>query len=368
MTTTEAANIIVVDDQPANLKLLEEMLKVDGYKIRSFPRGRLALAAAAQNPPDLFLLDINMPEMNGYEVCEQLKSNPELCGAPVIFLSALNAKEDKIKAFQTGGADYITKPFQLEEVQARIQTHLKLHELQQTLRHQNDLLEDLVNQRTRQLQVAVTRIKSMYDQTLRALGGALDLRDNETAGHSQRVTRYSLEIGQAMQCDEEELGELALGAALHDIGKIGIPDAILLKPAKLTPEETEIMRRHVNISYDLVSQHLFLSHAAQIVLAHHEFHDGTGYPQGLIGDEIPLGARIFAVADTLDAMTSDRPYRAALPYRVAREEISRCSGSQFDPDVVRAFLTIPEEVWSRIRAESDLETYSHRIKSCFTAP
>ena len=140
------------------------MLKVGGYKIRSFPRGRLALAAAAQNPPDLFLLDINMPEMNGYEVCERLKSNPELSDAPVIFLSALNAKEDKIKAFRTGGADYITKPFQLEEVQARIRTHLKLHELQQTLRRQNDVLEELVSERTRQLQVAVTRIKSMYDQ------------------------------------------------------------------------------------------------------------------------------------------------------------------------------------------------------------
>lgn len=368
MTTNEAASIIVVDDQPANLKLLEDMLKVSGYKIRSFPRGRLALAAASQNPPDLFLLDINMPEMNGYEVCERLKSDPELSAAPVIFLSALNANEDKIKAFHTGGADYITKPFQLEEVQARIQTHLRLHELQQTLRRQNDQLEELVNQRTKQLQVAVRRIKSMYDQTLRALGGALDLRDNETAGHSQRVTRYSLEIGQAMNCNEEELGELALGASLHDIGKIGIPDAILLKPGKLSPEETEIMRRHVNISHDLVSQHLFLSHAAQIVLTHHEFFDGSGYPQGLSGVEIPLGARIFAVADTLDAMTSDRPYRAALPFRMARDEIRRCSGSQFDPDVVQAFRRIPEEVWSRIRAESDLETYSHRIKSCFTTP
>jgi response regulator RpfG family c-di-GMP phosphodiesterase len=365
MTDIENANIMVVDDQPANLRLLEAMLKVHGYKIRSFPRGRLALAAAMQNPPDLFLLDINMPEMNGYEVCEQLKSHPDLAAAPVIFLSALNATEDKVKAFQTGGADYINKPFQLEEVQARIQTHLKLGALQQTLRQQNDQLEEIVSQRTRQLEVAVERIRSMYDQTLRALGGALDLRDNQTAGHSQRVTRYSLEIGQAMACSEEELGEIALGASLHDIGKIGIPDAILLKPGKLSAEETEIMRRHVSISYELVSQHLFLSHAAQIVLTHHESYDGSGYPQGLIGKEIPLGARIFAVADTMDAMTSDRPYRAALPYQIAREEIARCSGSQFDPDVVQVFLSIPEEIWKRIRAESDLDTYSHRIRSCF---
>jgi response regulator RpfG family c-di-GMP phosphodiesterase len=368
MMPTENANIMVVDDQPANLKLLEDMLKVHGYKIRSFPRGRLALAAAAQNPPDLILLDINMPEMNGYEVCEHLKANPELAAAPVIFLSALNATEDKVKAFQTGGADYITKPFQLEEVQARVQTHLKLHQLQQELQLQNDHLEEIVSQRTTQLQSAVKRIKTSYDQTLQALGGALDLRDNETAGHSQRVTRYSLEIGQAIGCSEEELGELALGASLHDIGKIGIPDAILLKAGKLTPEETLIMQRHVNISYDLVSRHFFLSRAAQIVLTHHEFYDGRGYPQGLIGKEIPLGARIFTVADSFDAMTSDRPYRAALPYQTARDEIIRCSGAQFDPDVVQAFLEIPPEAWERIRAETDLDAYSNRIRSCFTTP
>src|SRR5580692_6392088 len=155
MTPTEKANIMVVDDQPTNLKLLEDMLKVHGYKVRSFPRGRLALAGAIQNPPDLFLLDINMPEMNGYEVCERLKANPDLAALPVIFLSALNATEDKVKAFQAGGADYINKPFQLEEVQARIQTHLQLGALQQTLRLQNDQLEELVSQRTKQLEVAV---------------------------------------------------------------------------------------------------------------------------------------------------------------------------------------------------------------------
>src|SRR5580704_4531176 len=148
VSPAESASIMVVDDQPANLRLLEDMLKVHGYKIRSFPRGRLALAAAAQNPPDLFLLDINMPEMNGYEVCERLKSNPELSAVPVIFLSALNAAEDKVKAFQTGGADYITKPFQFEEVQARVETHLKLHELQQALKLQNEHLEEVVRART----------------------------------------------------------------------------------------------------------------------------------------------------------------------------------------------------------------------------
>src|SRR3984885_737832 len=169
MTPSENASIMVVDDQPANLKLLEDMLKVRGYKVRSFPRGRLALAAAVQNPPDLFLLDINMPEMNGYELCECLKSNPALSTAPVIFLSALSATEDKVKAFQAGGADYVTKPFQLEEVQARVLTHLKLHQLQQALRLQNDLLEEAVNHRTKELRDAIKQLESNHDQALRAL-------------------------------------------------------------------------------------------------------------------------------------------------------------------------------------------------------
>ena len=356
MTHTENANIMVVDDEPANLKLLENVLKTHGHTVRSFPTGRLALAAAAQKPPDLLLLDINMPEMNGYEVCERLKSNPELSAIPVIFLSARNTTEDKVKAFQTGGADYISKPFQLEEVEARVETHLKLHELRQALKLQNDHLEELVNQRTEQLQVAVKRIESTFDQTLQALGGALDLRDNETAGHSQRVSRYSLEIARAMSCGEEEFRQIALGACLHDIGKIGTPDAILHKAGKLNPEETEIIRKHVRNGYDMVSRIPFLSPAAQILLTHHESYDGTGYPQGLIGKEIPIGARIFSVADTLDAMTSDRPYRSALPYQAAREEIVRCSGRQFDPDVVQTFLGIPEQVWKRIRVELDSES------------
>ena len=191
MTPSENASIMVVDDQPANLKLLEDMLKVRGYKVRSFPRGRLALAAAMQNPPDLFLLDINMPEMNGYEVCECLKSNPELSAAPVIFLSALSATEDKVKAFQAGGADYITKPFQLEEVQARVLTHIKLHQLQRTLRLQNDLLEEAVNDRTKELKDAIKQLESTHDQTLRALDD-----ETEAAKKLQEMNARLLEANQ----------------------------------------------------------------------------------------------------------------------------------------------------------------------------
>lgn len=355
-------DIMVVDDNPANLRLLEDILRQQGCEVRSFPRGRLALAAATRNPPDLILLDINMPEMTGYEVCESLKSSEKTSSIPVIFLSALNELEDKMKAFQAGGVDYISKPFQFEEVRARVNTHLKLHELQQTLELQNDNLEELVNERTGRLHAALQQIELTYDETLHALGGALDLRDNETGDHSERVTRYSLEMARCMKCGEQELTQIARGARLHDIGKIGVPDSILLKPGKLTADETEIMRTHVRIGYDMVGQISFLSSAAQIILTHQEFYDGSGYPQGLIGKEIPLGARIFAVADTLDAMLSDRPYRAALPFQAAREEIIRCSGSQFDPDVVKAFLSIPEEVWQQIRVETSAQSKRHHLK------
>jgi response regulator RpfG family c-di-GMP phosphodiesterase len=310
------------------------------------------LAAAKRNPPDLILLDINMPEMNGYEVCEHLKASEELSSVPVIFLSALNELEDKVRGFRAGGVDYICKPFQFEEVRVRVETHLNLHALRRALKRQNEQLEELVSQRTEQLEVALKQIESTYNETLQALGGALDLRDNETAGHSQRVTRYSVEIAKVMGCGGEELRNIALGAFLHDFGKIGISDVVLLKPGKLTPEEAELMRQHVRIGYEMVSGISFLSGAAQILLTHQESYDGSGYPQGLAGDQIPMGARIFAVTDTLDAMTSERPYRKALSFQDAREEIVRCSGSQFDPDVVQAFLSIPEDAWHRMRIEA----------------
>jgi putative nucleotidyltransferase with HDIG domain len=359
MCASAHPDIMVVDDSPDNLKLLEEMLRPHGYEVRSFPRGRMALAAAERQPPDLILLDISMPEMDGYQVCQRLKASDGLASIPVIFLSALSETEDKVRAFECGGVDYIAKPFRFEEVRARVATHLTLHTLQRALLRQNEQLEEMVNQRTQQLRVALTQVASTYNETLRALGGALDLRDTETAGHSLRVTQYALTIARAMGCRYDELRQIALGAFLHDIGKIGVPDAILLKPAKLTPEETVIMRQHVRIGFEMVSAISFLNEAAQIVLTHQECYDGSGYPQGLSGGRIPLGARIFAVADTLDAMMSDRPYRKALPYAAARQEISRCAGGQLDPDVVSAFLSISEDVWSAIRTNtSPIELWS----------
>jgi putative nucleotidyltransferase with HDIG domain len=205
---------------------------------------------------------------------------------------------------------------------------------------------------SRQLRAAMKRTEQAYDDTLEALAAALDFRDNETAGHSRRVTGYCLEIARLLGCSEAELRVITRGAHLHDIGKIGIPDAILLRPGKLTEAERTIMETHARIGYELVCRIGFLADAANLILAHHERYDGAGYPQGLVAEGIPLAARIFAVADTLDAMTSDRPYRRALPYAAARAEIIRESGHQFDPRVVAAFLSIPQSRFEAVRAGS----------------
>ena len=201
----------------------------------------------------------------------------------------------------------------------------------------------MVEHRTKQLMAATQRIELTYDETLENLAAALNLRDNDTAGHSRRVTLHSVEMARKLNLSPTELKQLERGAYLHDIGKIGIPDSILLKPGKLTPEETLVMQSHVRIGYELMSRLTFLSFAAQIVLTHHERFDGKGYPQGLAGEEIPLGARIVAVANAFDSMTSDLPYRRRRPYSVARAEIQREAGKQSNPEVVEVFLSIPEE-------------------------
>jgi putative nucleotidyltransferase with HDIG domain len=258
-----------------------------------------------------------------------------------------------LNAIRNGAYDYLLKPFDREQLLATVRRALENRRLKLENRAYQTNLEALVTARTEQLRQAITTLEQSYDITLEALGNALDLKDAETEGHSKRVTAFTIAIARAMGLTPGQIRVIARGAFLHDIGKMAIPDAILRKPGALDPEEVAIMREHCYRGYQILKRIPFLSEAAEIVYSHQEKYDGTGYPRGLKGDEIPLGARIFSVADTLDAMTSDRPYRAKLPFSVAREEIQRWSGRQFDPSVVTTFLQMPEHIWDDLRKSID---------------
>jgi len=269
-----------------------------------------------------------------------------------------------LAAIRNGAYDYLLKPFEREQLLAIVRRALEHRRLKLENRAYQSNLETLVAARTEQLRQAMNDLERSYDITLEALGDALDLKDAETEGHSKRVTAFTIAIARAMGLSGERIRIIARGAFLHDIGKMAIPDAILRKPGALTPEETEIMREHCFRGYQMLKKIPFLAEASEIVYAHQERYDGTGYPRGLKSDEIPLGARIFSIADTLDAITSDRPYRAAQPITVARDEIVRFAGRQFDPDVVRTFLQMPDSIWEDLRKEinSQIYTFTYPMK------
>jgi putative nucleotidyltransferase with HDIG domain len=347
--TPPLGQILIVDDEAAVCALLSETLSAAGYECETRANADEALELLAARRMDLVVSDQRMPGRTGMELLEEVRRL-----YPSVAFMMITADSDirqGVEAMKKGAADYLVKPFQLEAVLASVSRALEMKRMELELENYRQNLERMVEDRTKQLEAARRRIEMTYDETLEALGAALDLRDTETAGHSLRVTRCCQEVAKAMGISGDQLKQITRGAYLHDIGKIGVPDSILLKEGKLTPEEQLVMQSHARIGYDLVSRIAFLAPAAEIVLTHQERYDGTGYPQGLAGEEIPLGARIFAIADTLDAMTSDRPYRRALPFSAAREEIIRESGRQFDPKGVEAFLSIPSEVWENIRLE-----------------
>ena len=285
---------------------------------------RLVSKPFAKDSYDLVLSDIVMPEMDGLKLLAELRmADPDV---PAIMVTAMHDISIALEAIRAGAYDYILKPFEKDQLYLSVRRALEHRGLVMENRTYQSDLEQLVAERTRQLSIALQDLEQSYDYTLEALGGALDAKDAETEGHCQRVTAFTITIAKAMGVDNSLLRQIARGAFLHDIGKMGVPDQILRKPGPLTPEERAIMRRHCDIGFAVLERIPFLKEAAEIVLAHQEFFDGTGYPRGLKGEQIPLGARIFAVADTLDAMISDRPYRKALPISAARDEIRRFSG------------------------------------------
>ena len=298
----------------------------------------------------LVISAVDLPKTNGIALLDSISQ--EFPGVPVILFSGRKTSLRIIEAFRHGAFDFLSMPRDRNILSTVVDAAFEHGRMRrQSLAYRRNL-EELISERTRKLRVAMTDLERSYDITLEAMGDALDLRDAETQGHSKRVTAYTVALANAMQLTAAELKVIARGAFLHDIGKIAIPDAILLKPGKLTPDEMQIMREHCQRGYEMVRKIPFLDEAAEIVYAHQESYNGNGYPRGLKGDEIPLGARIFAIADTLDAMTSDRPYRKGLPFGQAITEIERCQGSQFDPAIVDVFLSLPMGTWTTLRESS----------------
>jgi putative nucleotidyltransferase with HDIG domain len=349
-TPSRADHILVVDDESAMLGMVVTMLERSGYDVSAAADAEHALLHLQDDPGcDLVLADVMMSGVDGLSLLDIICSNHP--GVPVVMLTAVHDIHVATSAFRRGAIDYLLKPFdrvQLTAVVARALEHGRL--LRQNAAYRQNL-EEIVSARTSRLRATMQDLERSYDFTLEAMGDALDLRDAETEGHSRRVTAYTVALARKMGLDTEQLRIVARGAFLHDIGKIATPDYILLKPGKLDPEEIAIMRQHCARGYEMVRKIPFLREAAEIVYAHQETFNGTGYPRGLRGEAIPFGARIFAIADTLDAMTSDRPYRKRRSFAEARGEIGLCSGSQFDPAIVKAFLAMPEDLWSGLRRE-----------------
>ncbi|MGB2624426.1 MAG: HD domain-containing phosphohydrolase [Candidatus Acidiferrum sp.] len=344
-----AVRVLAVDDERAACKLLALMLRPPGYLCSTAASGEEALLILQRERFDAVISDLQMPGIGGLELLTQVRSRYR----HVAFLvtTGVDDVEIGVEAMRCGADDYLVKPLLESAVLASLESALHKRHLEKQVENYQERLEEMVADRTGQLRQALEQQERSYEETLQALGAAIDLRDNETAGHSQRVCRYALEIARAMGWTEEKLGSLAKGAYLHDIGKLGIPDGILLKPGPLTAAERALMQRHVQIGFGLIKDIAFLSDAAEIVLTHHERYNGEGYPRGLRGDEILPSSRIFAVADSFDAITSDRPYRRASPFEAGLQIIRECSGAEFDPQVVSAFLSIAPETWPGISRE-----------------
>ena len=334
------SRIMAVDDTEANLFLLEVILEDLGYKeVVCVSDPKLALDIWTTFEPDLVLLDLHMPGLSGLDVLAQIRSMPRPGFLPVLMLTADASSEAKVRALSTGANDFLTKPFDRVEVQLRMQNLLRIRHLHRELHQQNLNLEERVQERTREVAAA-------KDEILQRLALAAEFRDDQTGEHTQRVGFIAARVAESLGLPRKEVELIRRAAPLHDVGKIGIPDRVLLKPGPLTPEERNVMKRHTEIGARLVSgsEAATLHKAEEIAATHHERWDGTGYGTGLSGSDIPISGRIVAVTDVFDALTHERPYKEAWPVEDAIEEIRSQRGKQFDPSVVDAFIDIQETI------------------------
>lgn len=358
--------ILVVDDEPLNIKVLVDLLG-PGYTLSVAKNGTQALERLRVGPPpDLVLLDVMMPGMDGHQVCEIMKDTPDYADIPVIFVTAMGEVEDEAKGFALGAVDYLTKPVSPPVALARVRTHLRLREANRILQDYNQVLEQEVQDRTREVMERTRQVVDTQDVTIRALASLAETRDNETGNHIKRTQHYVKILAEALvdherfaaHLDADTIELLFKSAPLHDIGKVGIPDAILLKPGKLTPDEFEIMKTHADLGRDALmaaaegsapDQIGFLRLACDIAGGHHEKWDGGGYPRGLKGEDIPFAARLMAVADVYDALICKRIYKPAFTHDDAMRMIREGVGTHFDPAVVEA-LNRCEDAFKEIAA------------------
>ena len=367
MTKTHKATILVVDDTPDNLRLMSGLLK-DEYKVKIANSGEFALEIAqADFPPDLILLDIMMPEMDGYEVCMRLKANSKTKHIPIIFLTAKTEIADETRGLEIGAVDYITKPISPPIVMARVKTHLTIKKTEDLLRDENSIMkkmQDFLYDQNSFLETEVKKrtaeVNAIQDVTIHAMASLAETRDSDTGNHIRRTQKYVEILAKKIRFnprfsdflnDDKIIEMLFKSAPLHDIGKVGIPDKILLKPGKFMPEEFEIMKKHTTLGRNAILQAekelgievSFLKLAKEIAYYHHEKWNGSGYPMGLAGNDIPISARLMAVADVYDALISRRVYKMGIPHENAVDIISEGKGTHFDPDIVDAFLELQEE-------------------------
>jgi response regulator RpfG family c-di-GMP phosphodiesterase len=340
------ARVLIVDDEPEIREILCDLLNID-YHCAAVSSAEEALDLLSTEKFDLVISDITMSGMSGLEMIPHVASiSPE---AVVLMISGMQTIESAIEALRVGAFDYIMKPFDLRQVEAAVKRALEHYELREAKRRYENHLEELVTQRTRELDQALLSLEDAYRSTLKALTAALETRDAETHGHSERVVTFSLRLGRELGLNKAQMTALEFGSLLHDIGKIGVPDAILRKPAKLDEAEWTKMREHPLHGQAILREIEFLAGASRVVAQHHERWDGTGYPLGLRAEEIDMNARIFAVADAFDAMISDRVYRRGRSYEAAAEELDAWADRQFDPRVVAAFHRVPREDWEELR-------------------
>jgi len=359
--------ILVVDDSPDNIILMSRLLK-DHYRTKIATNGEKALKiASSDDPPDLILLDVMMPYMDGYEVCQELKKNPKTSRIPVIFLTAKTDIEDEKRGFEVGAVDYITKPVSAPLVLARVKTHLLLKDSRDFLIDKNQFLEHEIYKRTQE-------IIAIQDVTIIAMGSLAETRDSETGNHIRRTQNYVKMLAMKLKNNprfkhiltDENIELLYKSAPLHDIGKVGVPDHILLKPGKLTPQEFEIMEKHTVFGRDAIlaaekrleSPTSFLTFAREIAYSHQEKWDGSGYPEGLTGDDIPISARLMAVADVYDALITRRIYKPAFAHEESVDIIKNGYAAHFDPDIVDTFIEIEKELYEvaqKFKKDSELK-------------